>query len=801
MKHNSRKRTIAFAVAMMVTMGMSMSVWADDQQVDDYSVNNGTQGTQTITQESHQKKYGRDVVYGAWANQGDNFTFENLKFADGSKEKNTDGKPLGTEIAADTGGTITIHGGSIDIPNGWLSTEGGTIHINNATVKSSGAWVNSGEINFNGSTLTGGTLHVGDSSNTTQTDNAITLEDTTASVDNIEIANTDNIKNTLYIKGDSQVTANSTTIDGKNSLVVENTNAANQIQFNAGDLTIKNGSDIQLLGSVNLTVNNLNVVGSDSEFTVSKGSQSTINGEAHIDGQLNVEDKGQTSADTGSIIFNGKTYLNGTVDLQGAIDVTFNDEAHINTPITVQDKAHITFSDTSSAYTQAVETNVMTLAAQPMVNVQTIVKADSADSVTIDKGAKLFISDAKADKTTKYSLKNAIVVGDADNNQYNGSLWQQVYGDNISIEGTVADDGSVVFKKNEDAVKQYAQYSMIPNLIQYASTQDKTTAAGAFFNTAFGAATNGDAKKGAAAFDSAAMMASLGGVAYGTYGFVQDLDTMITNHDREQHGIWASYLRQDKTVDGFTAGNTKANYDLKYNGVIIGGDFHTTDTSRTGAAFAYAKGDITSYGNNAYTKNDNKYYGIGLYHDITAGDMTYRADLGYVRSDNDLTQYNLGKKLTGSPDGSAWYASVRAEKDIASGHSLWTPYIGLRYMQVKTDTFTDSLGISHDMDNANLWNIPIGVSFRHTTQSGAWKYTPVVEVGYVFAAGDKEINETVRLGTASNAFSSELAENHFVGRVGFEAANTAMTLGAHYQYQKGSSTKDNTWDVQVGFRF
>lgn len=801
MKHNSRKRTMAFAVAMMVTMGMSMSVWADDSQVDDYSKENKTEGTQTITQESHQKKYGRDVVYGAWANQGDNFTFEKLKFADGSKEKNIDGNPLGTEIAADTGGTITINGGSIDIPNGYLTTEGGMITVNGATVNNSGAWVNSGEINFKGSTLTGGTLHVGNSSNTTQTDNAITLEDTTASVDNIEIANTDNIKNTIYIKGNSKVTANSTTIDGKNSLVVENTNSANRIQFNAGDLTIQNGSDIQLLGSVNLTVNNLNVVGSDSEFTVSKGSQSTINGEAHIDGQLNVEDKGQTSADKGSIIFNGKTYLNGTVDLQGVIDMTFNNEAHINTPITVQDKAHITFSDTSSAYTRAVETNVMTLAAQPMVNVQTIVKADSADNVTIAKGAKLFISDAKADKATKYSLKNAVVVGDADHNQYNGSLWQQVYGDNITIEGTVASDGSVVFQKNENAVKKYAQYSMVPDLIQYASTQDKTTAAGAFFNTAFGAATNGDAKKGAAAFDSAAMMASMGGVAYGTYGFVQDLDTMIANHDREQHGIWASYLRQDKNVDGFTAGNTKANYDLKYNGVIIGGDFRTTDTSRTGAAFAYAKGDITSYGHDAYTKNDNKYYGIGLYHDITAGDMTYRADLGYVRSDNDLTQYNLGKKLTGSPDGSAWYASVRAEKAIASGHSLWTPYIGLRYMQVKTDTFTDSLGISHDMDNANLWNIPVGVSFRHTTQSGAWKYTPVAEVGYVFAAGDKDVNETVRLGTASNAFSSELAENHFVGRVGFEAANTAMTLGAHYQYQKGSSTKANTWDVQVGFKF
>ena len=624
MKHNSRKRTMAFAVAMMVTM----SVWADDQAVDDYSANNGTKGTQTITQESHQKKYGRDDVYGVWAAAGDNYTFNNLNFADGSKITNTDGKPLGKEIAADNGGTIMINGGSIDIPNGYLTTEGGTITVNNATVKNSGAWVNSGAITFKNSMLTGGTLHVGDASNTSSTDNEITLEDTKATVNTIEITNTDNLKNTIYIRGNSQVTANSTTIDGKNSLVVENTNAANRIQFNAGDLTIRNGSDIQLLGSVDLTANNLNVIGSDSEFTVSKGSRSTINGEAHIDGQINLEDKGQTADDKGSITFKGNTYINGMVDLKGLIDMTFNDEAHINTPITVQDKAHITFAEKSSAYTQAAETNVMTLAAQPLVNVQTIVKADSADNVTIAKGAKLFINDAKADKTTKYSLKDAIVVGNKDNNQYKGDLWQQVYGDNITIEGTVDNDGNVVFTKNDDALKKYSQYSIVPDLVQYASAQDKTTASGAFFNTAFGAATSGDAKKGAAAFDSAVMMASLGGVAYGTYGFVQDLDTMIANHDREQHGIWASYLRQDKTVDGFTAGNTKANYDLKYNGVIIGGDFRSTDTSRTGVAFAYAKGDISSYGNDAYTKNDNKYYGIGLYHDITAGDMTYRADLG-----------------------------------------------------------------------------------------------------------------------------------------------------------------------------
>lgn len=742
MKQNSSKRTMAFAVAMMLTMGMSMSVWADE--ADDYAgISN-----ENITQESHQKQYGRDVVYGAWADKGVNFTFNGLKFGDGSSQTNKDGKPLGKEIAADNGGMITINKGSIDIPNGYLSTEGGTIKINDSTVKNSGAWVNSGAITFKNSTLQGGTLHVGaDSSSHTTDDGTLTLDQTNATVDKIEASQNTNQKNTISIMGGSTIQADSTIIDGEGSSLVFSQNAANNTNtFSTNNLDIKNNGQIEFQDDTTVHVNNVNIEA--GKFIVSGNSQSIINGEVHISNALEVKGNG-----------------------------------------------NITFTKNSSAYTKAVYPQ--TRDAQSTVDVEKIVDAENDKNVTIEQGAKLFIKDAKADKTTKYSLKNAIAV--KDNNTYKGTLWQQIYGDNVFTEGTIDKDGNVVFQNNYAVLKDY---SIAPNLVLYAASDEgKKTAAGQFVDTAFGVTTNGDVKKGAAAFDSAVMMASFGGVAYGTYGFGQDLDTMIANHDRTQQGIWASYLHQDKTVDGFNTGNTKANYDLKYNGVILGSDFHTTDTSRTGAAFAYAKGDISSYGNTAYTKNDNKYYGIGLYHDITLGDMTYRADLGYVRSDNDLTQYNLGQKLTGSPDGSAWYASVRAEKAIATGHSVWTPYVGLRYMQVKTDTFTDSLGISHDMDNANIWNIPVGVSFRHTTQSGAWKYSPVAEIGYVFAAGDKDVNETVRLGTASNNFSSELAENHFVGRVGFEAANTDMTVGAHYQYQKGSSTKANTWDVQVGFKF
>ena len=255
MKQNSKKRTMAFAVAMMLTMGMSMSVWADE--ADDYAgISN-----ENITQESHQKQYGRDVVYGAWADKGVNFTFNGLKFGDGSSQTNKDGKPLGKEIAADNGGMITINKGSIDIPNGSLATEGGTIKINDSTVKNSGAWVNSGAITFKNSTLQGGTLHVGaDSSSHTTDDGTLTLDKTNATVDKIEASQNTNQKNIISIMGGSTIQADSTIIDGEDSSLVFSQNAANNTNtFSTNNLDIKNNGQIEFQDDTTVHVNNVNI--------------------------------------------------------------------------------------------------------------------------------------------------------------------------------------------------------------------------------------------------------------------------------------------------------------------------------------------------------------------------------------------------------------------------------------------------------------------------------------------------------------------------------------------------------------
>lgn len=420
--------------------------------------------------------------------------------------------------------------------------------------------------------------------------------------------------------------------------------------------------------------------------------------------------------------------------------------------------------------------------------VKTIITADSNSKVDVRKGS-LYIANAKKDGTV-YDVSTAVVKNGTENK---GNDFGQIYGDSRFTIASKDANGNYTFKSNIDEI---SKGSRIPNILKAYENKGKLTD---FVKTAFGPGTT-DAQEGHNAVEHAAAIAEMAGVTHGTYGFAQDFSGMISNHKGEGSGIWANYLRQDKKVDGFQVAGRKAKYDVKYNGFLIGSDLISDENSRTGIAFAYADGSHTEK-DGVTGKNDTKYYGGDVYHHFTAGGIQYKADIGFIKSDNDLEQTQLGTTIKGSVDGNAFFAGIRAEKEIALGASSLTPYAGLRYYRIHTGDFTDSLGMKHETENANLWNLPVGVEFRHEVKNGNWSLTPVAEIGYNFAMGDKDTKETVSLGNAADTFSFDIGESAFLARLGVEAENSTWTLGGGYRYQKGSDTQSNQWYVQAGYRF
>lgn len=427
--------------------------------------------------------------------------------------------------------------------------------------------------------------------------------------------------------------------------------------------------------------------------------------------------------------------------------------------------------------------------------VKTIITADAGSTVDVRKGS-LYIANAKRDGTV-YDVSTAIKSG----TENKGNEFKHIYGDSLLTKAVEKDaNGKYTFKSNIDEI---AKNSPISNILKEADKNGgKLTD---FMDQAFKPSREGmtDAEalaQGHNALEHAAAIAEMAGVTHGTYGFAQDFSGMIADHKGEGSGIWANYLRQDKKVDGFQVAGRKAKYDVKYNGFLIGSDLISDENSRTGIAFAYADGSHTEK-DGVTGKNDTKYYGGDVYHHFTAGGIQYKADIGFIKSDNDLEQTQLGTPIKGSVDGNAFFAGICAEKEIALGASSLTPYAGLRYYRIHTGDFTDSLGMKHETENANLWNLPVGVEFRHEVKNGNWNLTPVVEIGYNFAMGDKDTKKTVSLGDAADTFSFDIGESAFLARLGVEAENSTWTLGGGYRYQKGSDTQSNQWYIQAGYRF
>lgn len=594
----------------------------------------------------------------------------------------------------------------------------------------------------------------------------------------------------MVVKEAADVTVHQLDMKGNSTIAIENG------QLNSDQITMEK-STIDIVGVGTLIANKMTLNNATLSLSGIQ-NEATLAFDADEDTQpLNVTQNGVT------------VEVKDTLDMNGGTLQVNDGSKLITNQMKLANDSTVNVVGPGSSYTINGKENVMSGNAQIVVTgggsvtlakdagikaeagtdnkVKTIITADADSNVDVSNGS-LYIANAKKGDTG-YDVSTAIKVGTEDK----GNDFGQIYGDSRRTIAKKDANGKYTFKSNIDEI---SKNSPIYNILKKADENEgKLTD---FMDKAFDKDMT-DAQ-GNNAVEHAAAIAEMVGVTHGTYGFAQDFSGMIADHKGEGSGIWANYLRQDKKVDGFQVAGRKAKYDVKYNGFLIGSDLISDENSRTGIAFAYADGSHTEK-DGVTGKNDTKYYGGDVYHHFTAGGIQYKADIGFIKSDNDLEQTQLGTTIKGSVDGNAFFAGIRAEKEITLGASSLTPYAGLRYYRIHTGDFTDSLGMKHETENANLWNLPVGVEFRHEVKNGSWSLTPIAEIGYNFAMGDKDTKETVSLGNAADTFSFDIGESAFLARLGVEAENSTWTLGGGYRYQKGSDTQSNQWYIQAGYRF
>lgn len=270
--------------------------------------------------------------------------------------------------------------------------------------------------------------------------------------------------------------------------------------------------------------------------------------------------------------------------------------------------------------------------------------------------------------------------------------------------------------------------------------------------------------------------------------------------------VWASYINSKETVDDRDFWNLKGSNTAKYRGAIVGADFYTSDKVIAGMAISYAKGDISANTiDSTHVQNDSKYYGVSFYDRVTNGPVALTYDIGYQYGKNDISM-SARENITADVDTQAYTAGVRAERAYkVSKTSTFAPFVSLRYLKLHTKEYKNSNQAKFDANDQNLFIPKLGVAWHgdFVNAKSGWAFKPVAEIGYIFNIGNRSA-ETKYITATSRAFNTEydvVDSGTYYGKLGFRVAKKNFFIGADYNYQKGSTTKNSRWNVNLGWSF
>ena len=474
-------------------------------------------------------------------------------------------------------------------------------------------------------------------------------------------------------------------------------------------------------------------------------------------------------------------YVDSTVDVtNGSITV---DGSLTTAPTTVPANGSVKFADNSML----------------MVNASKI--SDTQAAITgvatadISANSKLYIDNAEKDKTYKI-IDGTVANWNVDNILSNNKL----------LKFTVDTDANTVTTASQSVKAAYGDAVIAGDV--YDAAVLVGGAAADFVAKAADEHVNADTATQVSAFNSAAALSELAGVEHGTYAasnlFTDAISEhmSLTNEKDHDSDIWAKYIHSKENVDGLAVAGADSKYDVTYNGIVVGADLYKNGKATIGAALSYVDGSVKGNTLAARTENDATYYGASIYGGIQNEDSAVIGDISYLHGKNDITQRNSGTTLTADAKSDAFSIGVRAEKSLKAGVGKFVPYAGIRYMHLGTGNYNNSIGMSYDGDDMNLWLLPVGVKYSADVKSGDWTIRPIAEVGYVWNMGDRDATQTVSLNGASNGFGYDVADNgSYIGRFVVEAEKANVTYGLGYEYQKGDSVKANKWMANVNWSF
>ena len=192
-------------------------------------------------------------------------------------------------------------------------------------------------------------------------------------------------------------------------------------------------------------------------------------------------------------------------------------------------------------------------------------------------------------------------------------------------------------------------------------------------------------------------------------------------------------------------------------GVAFGFDGKLIHNITVGAGYAYNVTDVKS----GDRKTDIDGHNFFVYGEYQPNAWFVNAVINYGMSDYEENRNVLGVQVKGKYDVQTWGGQVMAGYDTCFGI---TPEAGLRYLNIRQDSYTDSIGQRVDADNVNLLTAVVGAKYGYDFAQKNYTISPEIRLAATYDVVSDDADATVVMGNGSYTTTAEALE-----RFGVEA--------------------------------
>ena len=247
-----------------------------------------------------------------------------------------------------------------------------------------------------------------------------------------------------------------------------------------------------------------------------------------------------------------------------------------------------------------------------------------------------------------------------------------------------------------------------------------------------------------------------------------------------------------------------AGYESDIYSGVLGVDYQFACNAVLGAALTIGTADTDNKNSTVKASTDSDLVGFSVYASKTFADVLgVSADIGYLTASNDVTANGYGQSWKFSQDTDAFTIGLRTEVLAEVGAVKLVPHIGIRYTALSTDGF--EAGYKTEIDDQNVFQMPVGVTVSGDFQTGDWTVAPKFALSFVPTFGDKDAD--LKLGITGVKATDDLAvrvidSNPVQATLGVNATNGAWGFGLNYKLGVGSDDRmNNTFNVNVRYAF